>query len=151
MKSFYRYLAGALASLLIVSCGEKPEAKSRDHMHEFHSALMVYREENDGLWPEAIDELREYVEDYDGLMVNPVTGDNPGYQYNAPPEGADPDQEIGGGGGSVRIDPDTGEEIAVAPKEEGGGGGRKPVIVQLRNGQPDPSLKALYIDGSVRK
>jgi hypothetical protein len=52
-------------------------------------AIIAQRDQNSGAWPESLDEVRANVPGYDQLIVNPVTKDNPGYEYVKPPDGAD--------------------------------------------------------------
>jgi len=119
-----------LACALLAGCGgqSKEEIETRDNMHALHTAFMNYREDKGERWPETLEELRPYVEDFDALMTNPITGDNPGYQYFPPDNtGAEESDENEG----------EGEENAQV------------VIVQLRNGKPDNTLRKLYSDGWV--
>ena len=37
-----------------------------------------------GEWPDRISEVKQYVEDYDRIIRNPLTGDDPGYEYVKP-------------------------------------------------------------------
>lgn len=37
-------------------------------------------------WPETIEDLRPTIDNFDDTLQNPVTGDNPGYEYVKPPE-----------------------------------------------------------------
>lgn len=120
MKSFlFPAVLALVACFLLPGCGGQStaEIETRDNMHKLHSAFMDYLEENNSIWPETLEDLRDYSKDFDALMTNPVTGDNPGYQYT-PPTGES-------------------EEATV-------------VVVQLRNGQPDTSLRCLYSDGLVK-
>ena len=120
MKSLLFPLLAMVACALISGCGgqSKGEVASRDNMHRMHSAFMDYSEDNGNAWPASLEDLRPYVDDFDALMTNPITGDNPGYLYTPPPADLDPEENF-------------------------------VMLVQLRNGGPDPSLRSLYSDGTV--
>ena len=56
-------------------------------------ASHMYHSQN-GAWPETLDDLNPYLEgSLAALMVNPVTGDNPGYEY-VKPEDDEPSPEV---------------------------------------------------------
>ena len=57
---------------------------SRQNMHKLQSALFEHVAENNKQWPASLDEIKDRVQDFDQVMVNPVTGNNPGYLYVAP-------------------------------------------------------------------
>ena len=70
------------------------KAKSWNQMKALITGIILYRDSNDNEWPEELAQARELLEgdhlDFDELMHNPVTGDNPGYEYVKPPPDADP-------------------------------------------------------------
>ncbi len=117
----------ALSPLLIISftltgCGD-PRGESQIHMNKLQLALYEYAKANDGQWPDSLEEIKDSVggdQAFQQLMTNPVTGDNPGYEYVKPegnPEDADYDPH-------------------------------QLVLYQLNNGQRDPSLESGYSDGA---
>ena len=57
---------------------------SRQNMHKLQSALFEHVAENNKQWPASLDEIKDRVQDFDQVMVNLVTGNNPGYLYVAP-------------------------------------------------------------------
>ena len=108
----------ALCTLALPSCGKKKAQASRDHISDFYGAFREYREANDDFWPETLEELKPYLDNWDELIVNPITGDNPGYAYTPPPTEGEVDDEF-------------------------------VILTQLRNGEPDTSLKKLRLGGYV--
>ena len=64
--------------------------------------------------------------------MNPITGDNPGYEYIQPPANADPNADI-----------DDSEEGNLESSKE------IVILVQLRDGKPDLTLKKLHVSGWV--
>lgn len=122
-----------LTGVFLSGCGDQPskaEVATRDNMHQFHSAMMDFREDTGREWPETIDDLKPYVTDFEEFMTNPITGDNPGYRYTVPDPQAVAEAR-------AKLDEESGEELSVV------------VIVQLRNGEPDLSLRKLFSDGRV--
>ena len=81
-----------------VSCGldQAPQAEaqleSSNQMKELMLGIMNHRTVNDGRWPEELSEIEGLLPDrnFEQLMSNPVTGDNPGYEYVEPSDGTDP-------------------------------------------------------------
>ena len=122
MKRVIPLLLMLLPGAFLVSCKgpSKAEIATRDNMHKIHGAFMDYQEDNDDAFPATLDDLRPYVDNFDQFMTNPITGDNPGYQYIPPP---------------------TNDEEFIAADTV--------IVVQLRNGAPDESLRKLYADGVV--
>lgn len=106
-----------LCSLALSSCGKKKQEATREHISDFYGAFRDYREANDDFWPEKLEDLKPYVDNWDEIIVNPITGDNPGYAYTPPETGEEDDEFV--------------------------------ILTQLRNGQPDPSLKKLRLGGYV--
>ena len=64
------------------------KAQSLNNIRQLCLAVMNYQQINEA-WPETIDDLRSQVPDLDMILENPVTMDNPGYEY-VKPEGEDP-------------------------------------------------------------
>ncbi len=90
---------GLLLGLAIcVSCGlgQAPQAeaqlKSSNQMKELMLGIMNYRTVHDGRWPDNLSEIEGLMSgtNFEQLMSNPVTGDNPGYEYVKPSDSADP-------------------------------------------------------------
>ena len=90
---------GLLFGLAIcIGCGldRAPRAeamlKSANQMRELMVGIMNYRSVNEEQWPEDLSEIEGLISDVDfeQLMSNPVTGDNPGYEYVKPSDSADP-------------------------------------------------------------
>lgn len=54
-------------------------------------AIVEFRQANDGNWPDDLEQVRKYVKGNFGgeLMTNPVTGDDPGYEYVKPQPDSD--------------------------------------------------------------
>jgi hypothetical protein len=136
MKNLILLPIAIVVSFFVTCCSEQSdeEIATRDNMFALHSAMMDYWEDGGEKWPESLEDLRKFSEDFDALMTNPITGDNPGYRYTKPARGS----LTGDEGGDEDEDPD-------APRSED-----IVVIEQLRNGQVDDTLRKLYADGSVR-
>ncbi len=94
-----------LAMIWMIGCdggligGRSDEAKaavSASNMHQFHIAINAFRvEHRAGFgegdsgplgYPLQLEDVRPYVGDYDQLIKNPRTGDDPGYEYVPPTE-----------------------------------------------------------------
>ena len=57
---------------------------SSNNMHQMGIAMANYRAKNGG-WPESLEEISPYLEgEVSELMTNPITGDDPGYEYVRP-------------------------------------------------------------------
>lgn len=125
----------AVLSFVVACCSEQSdeEVATRDNMFALHSAMMDYWEDGGERWPESLEDLREFTDDFDALMTNPITGDNPGYRYTRPARGSLTGDE---GDEDEESDEPLREDIVV--------------IEQLRNGQVDDTLRKLYADGTVR-
>lgn len=92
-RAFVATSVSALALLLCSSCSA-PKAQdvlqSSNRMKELILGFRNYQAIN-GDWPQTLEQIRELTEtDLDVLMKNPVTGDNPGYEYVPPATDADP-------------------------------------------------------------
>lgn len=92
---------------------------SRNNMKHITLALLQHYKEKQQ-WPDGLDELLPFLENNETVFENPLTGDNPGYEYVKP---------------SAPL-----EEIKATETI---------VLYQLRNGQRDASLAAAYLDGQV--
>ena len=85
----------ALLALVMSFAGcsaPKAEAvmQSSNQMKELILGLHDYQASN-GDWPQTLEQIREMTDtDLDVLMKNPVTGDDPGYEYVPPAVDADP-------------------------------------------------------------
>ena len=95
------------------------EAQSRNNMQMLVLAALNYETSN-GAWPESLEDLREFTPDFDNVVTNPVTMDNPGYEY---------------------VKPVVDEDMVLYDTI---------ILYQLRNGVRDTSLAVGYADGSVR-
>lgn len=87
------FLCVVLFMACAAGCGNRAELErqSIDKMEKLGGAVWEYYE-IEKKWPESFD-VPEFQEDVGGpeefrkLMENPLTGDNPGYEYVKPPEG----------------------------------------------------------------
>ena len=86
-------LAACLAFVL-TGCGgalqSARSARSANQMRQILIGLMHYRVDNADAWPDRFEQIEKYVggkEELARLMKNPLTGDDPGYEYAKP---ADP-------------------------------------------------------------
>ena len=92
---------------------------SRNNMKQMVLALLKHYEKKQE-WPDGLDELLPLLDNNHAVFDNPLTGDNPGYEYVKP---------------SAPL-----EEIKDAETI---------VLYQLRNGQRDRKLAVAYLDGQV--
>ena len=92
---------------------------SRNNMKQMVLALLKHYEKKQE-WPDGLDELLPLLDNNHAVFDNPLTGDNPGYEYVKP-------------SGAL-------EEIKDAETI---------VLYQLRNGQRDRKLAVAYLDGQV--
>ena len=86
-------LVAALSIVTIAGCGAVSAARnaarqnqSASQMKQLSLAILTYRDMK-GEWPERFDDVSEFTEGADGLaslLINPATGDNPGYEYVKP-------------------------------------------------------------------
>ena len=90
--------------LILQGCGGSTamqDIDSKQNLKILGMAIINY-EGDEGQWPDSLDQVKEQAEkaaadmgsdkDFATLMTNPLTGDNPGYQYVMPAEG-DPIEE----------------------------------------------------------
>ena len=82
-----------LVALLAAGCGARKraqEVQSMDHLKKLAEALIQYSQDNDGTYPDSLDQVKDLCKEkpYDTLIENPFTGDNPGYEYVKPADGA---------------------------------------------------------------
>ncbi len=73
--------------VLCTGCGKKPEDASKEKMHAILFGVMEYRGKNNEQFPHSLDDIKEYVggdAKLKELLVNPLTGENPGYEYVKP-------------------------------------------------------------------
>lgn len=88
--------AVAMSICTFVGCGldNAPQAKaqldSSNQMKELILAVRLYHDSNDDQWPDKLSEVATLTEtSFDQLMNNPITEDNPGYEYVKPEDGTD--------------------------------------------------------------
>lgn len=119
---FWYLCALLLVPFNLAGCGD-PRGVSQTHMNNLQLALYEYAQAHDGEWPDSLDQIKESVggeESYQKLITNPVTGDNPGYEYVKPTgKPDDPDYDY-----------------------------HQIILYQLNKGKRDPNLKSGYSDGS---
>ncbi len=63
---------------------------SASNMRQIGLGLQIYLDQNGQVWPDRLDQLRNVLSGYELVMVNPRTGDNPGFIYIRPEPGAEP-------------------------------------------------------------
>jgi hypothetical protein len=112
-----------ILALVTTGCGAQKKAQeiqSMDHMKKLATALIEYAGDNEGRYPDSLDQVKEYCKEkpYDVLIENPFTGDNPGYEYVKPAEDAKITETV--------------------------------VLYQLKGGSRATEGKVAYLDGSVR-
>jgi hypothetical protein len=111
-------------NLGLAGCGDRAE-DSRQQMHKLQQAMIEYAVKHEGEWPDRLDQLKDKLggeAELRKLMKNPLTGDDPGYEYVKPP----------------------GKLSDSNPRWQ------QAVLYQLRGGKRDTNLKVGYADGSVR-
>jgi len=112
-----------IVAFVAAGCGAQKKAleiQSMDHMKKLAEAIVEYSGDNDGKYPDSLDQVKDYCKEkpYDTLIENPFTGDNPGYEYVTPAEDAKMAETI--------------------------------VLYQLKGGSRVTQGKVAYLDGSVR-
>ena len=87
-----KYLLWIPALALFAACNrEKAEqadmlaraVNSSLHMRTLIAACLQYESEV-GAWPENLHQVKVFVKDFSETMKNPLTGDDPGYEYVKP-------------------------------------------------------------------
>jgi hypothetical protein len=118
--------SGSSGSSSALSDGGGDRAEdSRHNMHKLQIALLEYADKKNGEWPDRLDQIKEDVGGEAAmakLMKNPLTGDDPGYEYVKPK----------GNLNDKRFD------------------SQQVILYQLRGGKRDTSIKVGYADASVR-
>jgi hypothetical protein len=112
-----------IISSVVAGCGAQKKAQeiqSMDHMKKLAEAIIEYSDDNDGAYPDSLDQVKEHCKEkpYDTLIENPFTGDNPGYEYIKPADDASISDTI--------------------------------VLYQLKDGSRATQGKVAYLDGAVR-
>jgi hypothetical protein len=85
--------------LILQGCGGSTamqEIESSQNMKILGTAINTFRGD-EGRWPDSLDQVKQQAEkaatdmgvdkDFAALMKNPLTGDDPGYEYVQPAEG----------------------------------------------------------------
>ncbi|MEM8739429.1 MAG: hypothetical protein AAGG38_13280 [Planctomycetota bacterium] len=93
---------------------------SASNMRQIGIALMQYRDDHRGAFPENLLQLRPYLDGFDQIMTNPRTGDRPGFIYQPPSHAA------------------------------GASPANTPILYESYQGQRDLNGAVLYGDGSIR-
>jgi hypothetical protein len=62
---------------------------SASNLRQIGLTLLTYYEAQ-GRWPETLEELQDHVPGFAGLLTNPRTGEDPGFIYEKPADGAEP-------------------------------------------------------------
>jgi hypothetical protein len=126
-KRVYLSVFSAVAAVMtlgLAGCGDRAE-DSRHQMNKFQIAMIEYAVKHGGEWPDRLDQIKDDVGGeaaFSKMMKNPLTNDDPGYEYVKPK----------GKQGSPGFD------------------AQQVVLYQLRGGKRDTSLKVGYAEGSVR-
>jgi hypothetical protein len=87
----------ALTVLATSGCNDnKKRAMADDNCKQLSVALIAYTDANGGAWPDSLDQVKPLIgkttqygvvgmgKDFATLIANPLTGDNPGYEYVKP-------------------------------------------------------------------
>jgi len=72
-----------------IGCGKRAELESQSirNMEQLAGAVWEYRDYK-GEYPESLEDIKNFLgggENFDKIINNPITGDNPGYEYVEPP------------------------------------------------------------------
>ena len=121
-----RWVPVVVGVIFLAGCGGDRTHESRQNMHQLQKAMLAYAEKHKDEWPERLDQIKDEVGGasvFAKLMKNPLTGDDPGYEYVRPK--------------GRHSDP-------------GFHASQQVILYQLRGGNRDTSLKVGYADGSVR-
>jgi outer membrane murein-binding lipoprotein Lpp len=122
----------ALAVSTLSGCGGNAQAvnDSSQNLKELSTAILKYHEDNEK-WPDALADLKPVIgTDYAGAKIG--GGKDYAALVKNPATGADPGYEY------------------VKPSEKPDSYEKTVVLYQLRDGKRDETLKAGYLDGSVR-
>lgn len=80
-----------LTCTLLANPGEiKLKMHSANQLKQWGAAINEYRDQNGGKHPPSLEALKPLVTNYDQMIENPLTGDNPGYELVANPTGRNP-------------------------------------------------------------
>jgi type II secretory pathway pseudopilin PulG len=88
-----RWRGGVVAALLMTvwasGCNDaKKQIQSASNMKQIEHAISMYEREHKA-WPDSLEQVKPLMiangMDFATLMKNPLTGDNPGYEYVKPP------------------------------------------------------------------
>lgn len=64
--------------------------RSDHQMRKLAVGIATYREANNDEWPDRLSDIQDYIDgEFETLIENPYTKDNPGYEYVKPVEDAD--------------------------------------------------------------
>lgn len=90
-------IAVSVIMMPVTGCGA-PAAEavlqSSNQMKELILAIRNYEDVHEG-WPDSLDQVGNLVDsDLNVLMQNPITGDNPGYEYVPPSADSDPSTTV---------------------------------------------------------
>jgi len=96
-KRSIRMVLAACLMVVVAGCSDaKQRIESSGNLKELSRAVLKYEADNDA-WPEALADLESVIgtdddlgpigggKDYATLLRNPLTGDDPGYEYVTPP------------------------------------------------------------------
>jgi prepilin-type processing-associated H-X9-DG protein len=64
---------------------------SASNMQNIGIAISMYLDQNGGQWPDQLEQLEQYLGNMEQLLINPRTSANPGFLYQKPAAGADPE------------------------------------------------------------
>ena len=91
----FRLAALAALALAVSGCTAKKYRESSDNLKQLSVAVIAYNEENKA-WPDSLAQLKPLIgkqgplgvigngKDFATLTKNPLTGDDPGYEYAKP-------------------------------------------------------------------
>ena len=64
--------------------------RSDQQLHKLAAGIAAYREANNDEWPDRLTDIQDCIDgNFETLIENPYTKDNPGYEYVKPAENAD--------------------------------------------------------------
>lgn len=97
---------------------------SRKQINQLQLAIILYSYNHDGEWPDSLDQIKDELggaTSFSRLMKNPLTGDDPGYEYVKPN----------------------------GKWDDSGFDSQQVMVYQLRDGKRDSNLKVGFADGSA--